>query len=158
MKPQRLPALIHKSNTYFITATSWEKRSIFQADRMAALWIDVIYAYRSQGKYFLHEFVLMPDHFHCVLTPRGVSIERALQFIKGGFSYRAKKELGFHGEVWQRGFADRRVRDAEEYQSRRLYIHMNPVRRGLAKEAAGYAASSANPGFELDPPPRAFGG
>jgi len=57
----------------------------------------------------LHEFVLMPDHFHLLITPLS-TLERALQLIKGGFSFRAKKELGFLGEIWEKSFYDRRVR------------------------------------------------
>jgi hypothetical protein len=64
--------------------------------------------------YLLHEFVLMPDHLHLLITPT-VALERAMQLIKGGFSYRAKKELGTNAEIWQRGFADHRIRDAEDY-------------------------------------------
>jgi hypothetical protein len=33
-----------------------------------------------------------------------------MQFIKGGFSYRLRKELGCAGEVWQRGFSEVRVK------------------------------------------------
>ena len=153
MRPQHLHDLVHPSNTYFVTANAWEKRSAFQTDRMKALWLDVLYAYRAQGKYLLHEFVLMPDHFHAVLTPKDVEIGRALQVIKGGLSYRAKKELGYKGEVWQQGFTDRRVRDASDYQGHRIYIHTNPVKRGLVQRLEDYYASSANPRFELDLPP-----
>jgi putative transposase len=32
-----------------------------------------------------------------------------MQFIKGGFSYRLKKEYGYQGDVWQRGFSETRV-------------------------------------------------
>jgi putative transposase len=34
----------------------------------------------------------MPDHFHILMTlGREISIERAVQFIKGGFAFRAGK-------------------------------------------------------------------
>ena len=36
----------------------------------------------------------------------------------------------------QRGFTDHRVRDAEDYESHRDYIHQNPVKRGLVERAA----------------------
>jgi len=85
------------------------------------------------GKYQLHEFVVMPNHFHVLITPLYPNtIEKAIQFVKGGFSYRAKKELGFNGEIWQTSFYDHRVRDAGEYARFRHYIHLNPVKRGLA--------------------------
>ena len=85
---------------YFITASTYQKQSLFQSDRMARLFLEVLLRYRQQHRYLLHEFVLMPDHFHLLITPTE-TLERALQLIKGGFSYRAKKELGFMREIWQ---------------------------------------------------------
>jgi putative transposase len=136
-------------SVYFITASTFQKRSLFQSERMAQLFIEVLQHYRRQGKYLLHEFVLMPDHFHVLITP-AITLERALQLIKGGFSFRARKELGFGGEIWQTSFYDRRVRDIKEYRAFREYIHRNPVKRGLVGELGDYAYSSAGRGFVLD--------
>ena len=105
-----------RDGTYFITASNFEKQSLLQSDRMAGLFIEVLFHYQKQGKYHLHEFVAMPNHFHLLITPLPpVTVEKTVQFVKGGFSYRAKKELGFNGEIWQTSFYDRRVRDAIEY-------------------------------------------
>jgi putative transposase len=81
-------------------------------------------------------------------------LERALQLVKGGFSFRAKRELGFAGEIWEKSFYDRRVRDWEEYCAYRSYIHMNPVKKGLAVVPGEYPYSSARPGFVLDAVPQ----
>jgi putative transposase len=75
--------------------------------------------------------------------------------IKGGFSFRAKKELGFGGEIWAASFYDRRVRDWEEYCAFQRYIHLNPVKRGLAAVAEKYAYASASAGIGLDAAPSA---
>lgn len=131
---------------YFITASTFQKQRLFQSEKMARLFIDVLLHYRQQGKFQVHEFVTMPDHFHLLLTPTE-TLERALQLIKGGFSFRAKKELGFCGEVWQKSYYDRRVRDLSEYLAFREYIWENPVKKGLAAE---YPYSSARPEFNLD--------
>jgi putative transposase len=120
---------------------------------MARLFLEVLQHYRLQNKYLLHEFVLMPDHFHLLITPTETR-ERALQLIKGGFSFRARKELGFVREIWQMSFYDRRVRDLEEYRAFREYIHMNPVKRRLVSVAPEYPYSSAHPGFDLDDIPQ----
>jgi putative transposase len=91
----------------------------------------------------------MPNHFHLLITPT-LTLERALQLIKGGFSYRARKELGFLGELWQPSYYDRRVRNAEDYINFKHYIPQNPVKRSLAKTAEEYPYSSAHPNFALD--------
>ena len=141
------------TGTYFITSATYQKMSLFQTERMGALFLDVLRGYRTQGRYLLHEFVLMPDHFHLLLTPNQ-SLEKAVQLIKGGFSYRAKKELGYCGEIWEHSFYDRRVRDAKEYERFREYIHENPVKRGLALVVAEYRYSSAAETSPLDAVPR----
>jgi hypothetical protein len=45
----------------------------------------------------------MPNDLHLIFTPADVTLERAMQFVKGGFSYRAKKQLGMQAEIWERG-------------------------------------------------------
>ena len=141
--------------TYFITADCFQKKRMLQSDRSAALLIDVLYHYRGQSKYLLHEFVVMPNHFHLLITPgREATLERALQLIKGGFSFRAGRELGMHEEIWQTSFHDRRVRDAEEYRRFRDYIYENPVRAGLVPRTEDWPHSSACGNFELDEVPQ----
>jgi putative transposase len=140
-------------SAYFITASTFQKESIFQSQIMAELFVKVLFDYRDRKSYLLHEFVLMPNHFHLLITPT-LSLERALQLIKGGFSYRAKKEVGFGGEIWQKSFYDRRVRNVDDYFAYRHYIHQNPVKRGLATAAEEYRYSSARPGFVMDKAPR----
>ena len=138
---------------YFITASTFQKRNILQSERMARLFVDVLFHYRRQNKYLLHEFVVMPDHFHLLISP-AETLERAMQLIKGGFSFRAKKELGFVHEIWQPSFYDRRVRDTEEYFAFRAYIRWNAVKRGLAAAAEEYLYSSAHPEVQLDGAPQ----
>jgi putative transposase len=112
-KPSRLPSAV-EGQTYFVTSSTWQKRALFQADSLAKLFLDTLFDYRKQRKYQLHAFVIMPDHFHLIITPNhDVTLERAMQLVKGGFSYRVKAELNKTIEIWQRGFADRRIRKGE---------------------------------------------
>ncbi len=92
----------------------------------------------------------MPEHVHLLLTPtEDVTLERVIQLIKGGFSHAFGLEFGC-SEVWQRGFTDHRIRDSEDFDRHRDYIHQNPVKRGLAVSSADYRYCSAFPGFNLD--------
>jgi len=139
-------------NTYMITSATWERRSLFQREPWAKLFIDTLYHFRGSA-YLLHEFVVMPDHIHVLLTPK-TSLEKAVQFIKAGFSYRAKKEFGSNMEVWQKGFSDHRIRDAGDYRQHVSYIRENPVRKHLCEHAGQYPYSSATAGAALDPVPQ----
>lgn len=149
------PRSIPYHRTFFVTSSTHGKRSLLQSTRAAALLLDVLDHYRKQGKYLLHEFVIMPDHFHVMITVApNVTIERAVQFIKGGFAFRAGRELGLRAPIWQKGFSETRILDRPAYLRTRTYIHANPVSRGLAANPADYEFSSARSSFALDAPPR----
>jgi putative transposase len=143
------------TRTFFVSSSIAGKRNLLQSRRSAELFVEVIYHYRSQQKFLLHGFVIMPDHFHILMTlGREISVERAVQFIKGGFAFRAGKELGFKSPVWQRGFSEVRIFDAVGCARVREYIERNPVKRGLALNPAEYVYSSANGVFKLDDVPQ----
>ncbi|HEX4037191.1 MAG TPA: transposase [Acidobacteriaceae bacterium] len=127
-------SIARPSRTFFVTTSTFMRKSILQSDRNATLLTEVFRSCVAAKHFRLHDFVIMPDHVHLLLTVSGeTTVEKAMQFIKGGFSFRLKRETGHNGEVWQRGFSDHRVRDRESYKSHRTYIAMNPVRAGLAK-------------------------
>ena len=93
----------------------------------------------------------MPEHVHLLLTPaNSVTIEHAVQLIKGGYSHTLGEILGRKREIWQRGFTDHRIRDNPDFLNHQNYIHQNPVERGLVTDASEYRYSSAFPGYKLD--------
>jgi putative transposase len=55
-----------------------------------------------------------------------------MQFMKGGFSFRLRKELGYLREVWQSGFSEIRIDDRQSFLRYRDCIAQNPVKAGLA--------------------------
>jgi putative transposase len=81
-------------------------------------------------------------------------VEKAVQLIKGGFAFRAGRELGFRAPVWQKGFSEIRVKEREAFLSIGEYIRANPIKRFLVTASADYPYSSAHSGFVLDSPPQ----
>jgi putative transposase len=116
--------------TYFVSSSSAQRRPFFRHERWAKLFLEVLDGYRPE-RYLLHSFVLMPDHFHLLLTPTA-SLELAVQCLKGGFSFRAKREFQWKGDIWATGFSDHRIRDREDFETHLAYIANNPAKAGLA--------------------------
>jgi putative transposase len=138
-----------ETRTYFVTSVTAQRRSLFQVTATAELLEQTILEYRSQGRFLLHAFVIMPDHFHALITPApDVSLEKAMQFIKGGFSFRLKGKL----DVWMRSFNESQIMSAEKFASCVRYIEENPVRRGLVSTLEEFQFSSARRDG-LDPMP-----
>jgi putative transposase len=60
--------VIASERTFFITSSTWNKCALLQSARATELLIEVLYNYRQQQKYPLHEFVIMPDHIPVLIT------------------------------------------------------------------------------------------
>ena len=131
------------SRTFFVTSKTAQGRTLLQTDRMANLFIEVFRENMRAGHFAVHEFVVMPDHVHLLMTvPAESTIEKAIQRIKGAFSFRAGRDLGFKGEIWQRGFSEVRIHDDGGYEQHRRYIENNPVKRGLVSVPEQYRFGS----------------
>ena len=143
--------------TYFVTTKCWQGVQVFQVHEVAEILISKILEYRNKGSYSLHEFVVMPNHVHLLLTPGpSTSLERAIQFIKGGSSHEIHRLRGSRSEIWQPGFHDWTIRDAADWNSKALYIRWNPVQAGLVERPEDWPYSSASGRFDLDPMPERF--
>jgi len=151
LKPGRL---ISPPGTYFVTFSTWQRRRLFVVESYVRLFLKTMYGYRRLGKFELHAFVVMPEHVHLLVTPaHDVTLEHAIQIIKGGYSHALGAMIGRKREIWQRGFTDHRIRDERDFLQHREYIHQNPVKRGIVADATEYRYGSAFPGYRLDPQP-----
>src|SRR5277367_6781191 len=123
--------LTHRTSpgwTYFVTAKATQNIAIFQVRETAEIVVGKILEYRNRGNYLVHDFVLMPNHLHLILTPApSVTLEKCTQFIKGGSSYDIHKVRGRKMEIWQPGFHESRVIDWLDYSKKSDYTRFNPV-------------------------------
>ena len=114
-------------------------RRLLQSDRNATLLIDVLRSLVAEHRIKLHDFVVMPDHVHLLIeVDNDMTIEKAMQLIKGRFSHRLSHEFDYKGEVWQRGFTEVQVMNKQNFETHRAYITENPVKAGLAASAEEY--------------------
>ena len=137
--------------TYFATTKTWQNRSIFQVAENAEILIRCMLQYRDRGACLLHEFVVMPNHLHLLLTPgKETSLEKAIQLIKGGSSHQIHLMRENKVQIWSSGFHEATIRNAEDFEGRRHYIRMNPVEAGLIARCQDWAHGSANGKFTMD--------
>jgi putative transposase len=135
MRPRRETT---RSNefAYFVSTQTEDRKPFFRHERWARLMLSTLSHYDGTG-YKLHAYVVMPDHLHLLISPFE-SVGKSVQLIKGGFSFRAKRELEWNGETWQPGFTDHRIRDEEDWRKHLAYIQNNPVNAHLVGDAVHY--------------------
>lgn len=82
--------------------------------------------------YELDAWVVMPNHFHALVTPaNGVELSRILQRWKGASSRKINLALGRGGQLWQHEPFDHIVRSFEQLEHYRRYIADNPKKANL---------------------------
>ena len=139
--------------TFHVTTATAGRLRVFQVTSQAELMEETLRDYAEKGIFALHAYVVMPDHLHLVITPsREVSLEQAMQRVKGGFSFQLKR-----GSIWNSGFNQNRIASAQEYAAVVKYVHENPVRAGIVGEAGKYPHSSQGKEW-IAPTPRQFRG
>lgn len=65
----RLQHLTAPGCTYFVTTKAAQNISLFQVQQIAEIVVAKLLHYTDSEAYQLHEFVLMPNHLHLLLTP-----------------------------------------------------------------------------------------
>jgi len=120
------------------------QQNLFQRDEVAELMVATFFKYRDAGEFQLHEYVVMPNHIHLLLSVNDQQqLARVIQLIKGGFSHALREQKIVFRAVWQQRYYDRRVRNAKEFAEFAQYIQQNPIRKGLVEQAEDYPYSSA---------------
>ena len=141
--------------TYFVTMKAFQSSNILQSQEAASLVVAKLLEYRDKKNYLLHEFVVVPNHVHLILTPaQSVGLERAMQLIKGGSSHEIHGVRGGKTPLWQSGFHESRVTSWADYQKKRDYIYFNPVAAKLVENPEAWPFGSASGEFALDPIPQ----
>jgi REP element-mobilizing transposase RayT len=100
---------------------------------------------RDGGPYRLHEWVVMPNHVHLLITPL-TEVSKVMQSLKRFTARECNKIPGRTGQAfWQDESYDRLVRDAAEFSRIARYIEMNPVRAELVSTPEEFLWSSGRP-------------
>jgi REP element-mobilizing transposase RayT len=84
---------------------------------------------------FIGRYVIMPDHLHFFVTlPDDQSLSLWMKSLKNSLS-KSLRQVSVLAPHWQKGFFDHVVRSDQSYEDKWLYVHENPVRKGLVATA-----------------------
>lgn len=107
---------------------------------MAWAVVDALLYQREVGHLRVYAYVLMPDHLHAAVSvvDEAKPLVDVVRDFKA-YTNRLAWRHGAQGELWQRSFYDHVVRREEDLCGICEYILANPVRKGLTKDAHGWA-------------------
>jgi len=97
----------------------------------------------KQESFKLHAFCLMPNHFHFMIEQcSDIPISKFILKICTSYAMYANKKYSRVGNIFQDCFKSVLINSNEQFMWTPAYIHMNPVKDGLAKHPSNYKWSS----------------
>lgn len=127
---------------YHITSRGNEQKNIFKSDRDREKFLGYLESATERYSAVIHTYCLMDNHYHLFLqTPAG-NLSQIMQHINGAYTtyYNMKRKRS--GHLFQGRYKALLV-DADAYaQELSRYIHLNPVRAGMAARPNQYKWSS----------------
>ena len=146
-----------------LTFSCYKRYQFLDRDRTRQWFVDELAEVRKSFSFDLWAYVIMPEHVHLLIYPRGASAKVGIVAgkIKEQVARKAIKYLKENAPEWleritvQQGNRSRRRfwqpgggydRNVVEHSTLKKmidYIHMNPVRRGLVTRPEDWRWSSA---------------
>ncbi len=158
-------SLLIGEDTFFVTTTVRDFARVFAVDRYSDILIEVIKHYQRRYRFAIHGYVIMPSHFHWILTvnPALGTISDLMRDIKKSSAWQILDQISCDGrsdlaavfsqgasggrggkrKFWMERFDDEVIRNAAMFRTKLDYMHNNPVRAGLVDCAEAYKYSSA---------------
>lgn len=147
---------------YFITTTTRNFIPLLNHDKVREIVYSSLKFLKGKYKYKIIGYCLMPDHIHFIIQAEddldasrvmadfkrftAHEIYKYFKEKKDNYWLKILENSAYKGQgfsVWQETFRSEVVYEEKFLRKQLNYIHNNPVRRGLVKNAVEWAHSSA---------------
>jgi len=161
-----------EGSLFFFTLVTHQRRGILTTESGRSALREAIQTVRKEHPFQIQAIVLLPDHLHAVweLPRNDNDYSTRWRLIKSRFTRRwiqlggesglvtsSRKRSGEQA-VWQRRFYEHTCRDEADVTRCIEYIHMNPVKHGLAQRASDWPWSSFHRYVRAGRDPPGWGG
>lgn len=141
--PHGLRRFQQSRQTHFVTFSCYRRQPKFTSPEIYDLFLTCLEQMRQRFGMCVYGYVVMPEHVHLLINePELGMLADAIHYLKLSFAKRVIPMRTEPGAFWQKRYYDRNVRDEREFKVKLRYLHRNPVKRGLVKEAAEWKWSS----------------
>lgn len=139
----RLPRLSFAGLPHHVIQRGHNGQPVFLQPSDYQLMLDLLLEYARKFEVAVHAYVLLPNHFHLLLTPHAASgLPQMLQAVGRRYVRHFNDVQGRSGTLWDGRYRST-VLQAELYLLPCMCaMDLNPVRNGLAATAADWPWSS----------------
>jgi putative transposase len=138
-RPTRLRSFDYRGlHGYHVRVATWDRVPIFGDAALVLLVSDRLLHHASVQEFDVISYCFMYDHVHALFTGRShcSDLRAYMKAWKQETAYLFARMT--RRRLWQPGYFDRVLRDAESTRSVARYIMENPLRAGLATRVGEY--------------------
>ena len=110
----------------------------FSDDELADRFVHLFRLVVSRDEVVVFGWSLLGNHFHLILKQGPVSLSRSLKTLQQGVTRSRNLRDRTFGPLWQGGFKAKEVSDQKYLMQLVAYVHLNPVKAGLAENVDEY--------------------
>jgi putative transposase len=145
--PKDLKRIYGLGHLHFITFSCYRRLPLLATPLARKEFVRALGEVRNQYNFLLIGYVVMPEHVHLLISePISGTPSTVLQMLKQRVSRRIRAERDASDErfpqFWQRRFYDFNVWTQKKKVEKLVYMHMNPVKRGLVEHPKDWPWSS----------------
>lgn len=111
---------------------------VFADEELAATFITILRLAMRRDEAVVLAWCLLGNHYHLVVRQGPVPISRPMKTLQQGITRARNMRSRVFGPLWQGRFKAKEVEDERYLMQLIAYVHLNPVKAGLAEDAGGY--------------------
>ena len=130
---QPLQRIYGRGDLHFVTFSCFRRRPYLMNPSARTAFVEILDEIRARHGFHLYGYVVMPEHVHLLLDEAGaINPSKVIQVVKQKVSGRLGHGTGI--AFWQRRFYDFNTWSSGKIKEKLVYIHENPIRRGLVTQ------------------------
>ncbi len=130
------------------------REALFGDDEHAGAFLAALAAAAERFEFEIHGYALMPNHYHLLVRSVRGNLSRAMKDVGGRFTQDVNRMRRWDGPVFRGRFHSRLIEDDDYLLTVAAYIHLNPIRAGLARRLDQHCWTSHRSYIGLDIPPQ----
>ena len=139
----RLPRLTLPGYPHHVIQRGNNRQAIFSSTADYQTLLDLLDQNAKKFGVAIHAYVLMSNHFHLLVTPQTVEgLPQMMQAVGRRYVRYFNDTQQRSGTLWEGRYKSTLVQTERYLLACMVYIDLNPVRAGLANQAADYPWSS----------------
>jgi REP element-mobilizing transposase RayT len=138
----RQPRIKDEFSLYHVILRGNERKKIFENDGDKREFLSILNKSKEKYNFLIHAYCIMDNHVHLIINSNGNDISLLMKSINISYALYYNNKYKRCGHLFQDRFKSERIDDDTYLLQLSKYIHRNPVKAGIVREAGDYYWSS----------------